>query len=95
MTPVKKGDRVRARWFRTSPRPVALAGMQLKAAASLVEVEGTVRHVRGDHPTAPSEVRLFLDCNDSDLPLVRPPGCTCPRGHAEVKPSWVTEVLGA
>lgn len=86
-----KGDRVRARWLRSAALGTfSLAGAQVKLAASEIEVTGTVRHVRGDHPTDPSEVRLFLDCDrDADIPLVRPPGCTCPHGHVEIRPEWL------
>lgn len=95
MTTLRKGDRVRARWLRAAPiGTFSIAGAQTKVTAVPAEVTGVIRHVRGDHPTDPSEVRLFLDCDGSaGLPFVRPPGCICRSGHVEVRPEWVTEVI--
>lgn len=91
-TTVKKGDRVRASWFQSKPLGTfSVAGAQTKVTASRIEVAGTVRHVRGDDPVAPAVVRLFLDCDGVDGGA-RPPGCTCLRGHVEVRPEWVVAV---
>ena len=58
---LKKGDRVRARWMavKTDP-PAALAGMQLKFEGRYKEVCGVVTHIRGDHPTEPVEVAVWI-----------------------------------
>lgn len=59
---LKKGDRVRAQWFQTTD--AALAGMQPKVGAILVNVEGRVTHVRGDHPTNPTQIRVWVKPDD-------------------------------
>ncbi len=86
---VVKGSRVRARWLAT--RHVGLAGAQVKFEGTWREVKGTVRHVRGDHPTAPTAVRLYLDA-EGEAGTVTPEGCTC-GPHIEVDPKHVVEVL--
>lgn len=92
---VRKGDSVHVCWLDC--RPAALSGMQLKMGATLNEFSGVVKHVRGDDPENPTQVRLFvdpnLDANVDHLPRVRPPGCTCEHLHVEIKPAWVTEIL--
>jgi hypothetical protein len=75
----------------------ALAGMQPKIGLAVQGFVGTVRHLRGDHPTAPTEVRIYADPDDGDFPqdfpTVRPPGCSCPNAHVEVDPKDVVEIL--
>lgn len=61
MTWIKKGDWIRAERFESYV--ASLAGAQPKTAAHLATISGQVRHVRGDHPTQPSEVRLFIKAN--------------------------------
>jgi hypothetical protein len=93
---VTKGARVRARWFHAAPLGTySLAGAQLKTTGRWIEVEGVVRHVRGDHPTAPMEVWLFVEADGDDLPRLRPPGCICADEHVPVKPEHVLEVIDA
>jgi hypothetical protein len=68
---VAKGDWVRAEWLETTSG--CLSGSQLKVAARSRSVSGTVRHVRGDHPTHPTSVRLFVEPDGGgDLVLVNP-----------------------
>ena len=86
MTTITKGMRIRARWFE--PYRPSLAGDWPKTAARGREVEGIVCHVRGDHPTAPTQVRLFIDAPGGDE---TPPGCTC-GPHVGVDPAHVVEV---
>jgi hypothetical protein len=59
---IRKGMRIRARWFDATR--ASLAGMQAKVGARLIEVQGVVRHVRGDHPTAPTTVGVFVETED-------------------------------
>jgi len=90
---VKKGDRIEARWFGDG-KPVALAGMQMKVQATEMAVTGTIRHFRGDHPTAPTVVRLYVDPEQPwSGPTVRPHGCRCDHEHVEVDPQHVSRVL--
>lgn len=61
MITLNKGDRVRARWFvaQTEP-PVALAGVQMKFQANEREVVGVITHIRGDHPTNPTSIGVWI-----------------------------------
>lgn len=86
---IAKGARIRAQWL--VPRIVALAGVQLKFEATQREVVGVVRHVRGDHPTAPTVVKLYIDA-EGERGDATPHGCTC-GPHTEVDPAHVVEVL--
>ncbi len=88
-----RGDRVRAQWFAT--HLTSLAGVQMKFGATPKEVVGTVRHIRGDHPTNPTEVRVFVDPDEGtyDGPKVDLVGCTCGHPHVELKSLWIVEVL--
>jgi len=91
---VKKGDRIRATWLKAADPPSSLAGMQLKFSGEKFEVQGVIRHVRGDHPTNPTVVRFYVDPeHDFTGPRVRPYGCTCPTEHVEVNPDHVTAHL--
>lgn len=94
MSFVTKGDRIRARWFK--PKPLgsySIAGFQPKLVGDLIEVTGTVRHVRGDHPTHPTVVRFYIDPDQEGLPTMRPPGCTCDKEHVEVDPDSIIAIL--
>lgn len=89
---ITKGSRVRAEWLHT--RPVALAGMQMKVEGRPVSIVGVIAHFRSEHPTEPVNVRIYLDTEDEPgLPRVKPYGCTHDRGHVEIQPGWVREVL--
>lgn len=56
-----KGMRVRAEWLEAQPvGAVSLAGVQTKVGASLKAVEGVVTHIRGNHPTAPTSIGVWL-----------------------------------
>lgn len=91
MSYITKGSRIRARWFK--PKPLgsySIAGAQLKFVGDLVEVTGTVCHVRGDHPTNPTQTRFYIDPDQPGLPTKRPEGCTCANEHVEIDPNHVT-----
>lgn len=89
-----KGDRVRAQWYQAQTSGFSLAGMQLKFLASARVLVGRVAHVRGNHPTQPTEIRVYLDPEEPyDGPMVTLEGCTCGRQHVELQPAWIQEVL--
>jgi hypothetical protein len=82
---ITKGTRIRARWLDT--KFVSLAGAQIKAEGQYREVTGVVRHVRGDHPTNPTEIRLFVEADG---------GVLCPKCNVHevmIDPKHVVEVL--
>ena len=91
---ITKNSRVTATYL--TARPGCLAGAQVKVVAREVVVTGVVRHVRGDHPTHPTSVRVYLDPDPGqDVgELTRPPGCNCSTGHLEVDLNHVTAVEG-
>jgi len=93
VTSVSKGDRIEARWFGAG-KVVPLAGMQMKVQVSERSVRGTVKHLRGDDPVAPTAIRLYVDPDESWAgPTVRPAGCSCGHEHVEVDPRHVVRVL--
>lgn len=86
MMRVEKGDRIMARWWIAEP--VSLAGMQTKVGATEITVTGIARHFRGDHPTEPTEIVVYLDPEGPVNPMARrerPCGCMCP-GHDDLIP---------
>lgn len=68
---IVKGTRIRAEWFQAST--VCLAGVQPKMGATACSVTGTVKHIRGDHPTNPTVIRLLVQPDaGGDLVTVDP-----------------------
>lgn len=55
---LRKGDRIRASWLQATD--ASLAGVADKVGAVSVEVVGVVTHVRGDHPTNPTSIRVWV-----------------------------------
>ena len=93
---IPKGARISASWFQANNPPSCLAGRQMKLGVTGLSVTGVIRHVRGDHPTHPTVVKLFVDPDPDckwDGPLVTPYGCTCDHQHVEVSPDHITAVL--
>lgn len=74
---LKKGDHVRARWFGDG-KAVALAGVQMKFQVSEKTVEGTVTHIRGDHPVNPTKVEIWVQPDSGGDEVV-------------IKPEWVLQ----
>jgi len=76
---LRKGSRVKARWFQANDPLSSLAGMQMKLGVTEQAVEGVVTHIRADHPINPSRYGVW----------VQPDG-----GGPEVilQPSWIHEV---
>ena len=98
MTPLLKGDRIRARWLAIQPiGTFSLTGMQMKAPVQDVEVVGIVRHLRGDGPV-PTKILLYVEA-ESEVPdwllRERPFGCECPEHDrlVVVNPERVVEVI--
>jgi hypothetical protein len=68
---LSKGDWVHAAWFE--PTEACLSGSQLKTEAKLRHVHGTITHIRGNHPTEPTSVRIWVKPDDgSDEVIVHP-----------------------
>jgi hypothetical protein len=96
---ITKGSRVRSTWLQAKPfGTFSLAGHQMKAAVESVVIVGTCRHFRGDDPTNPTAVRVYVE-PEGDVPDIvprtRPYGCEC-EGHdrlVEINPDWIIEVL--
>lgn len=88
MTWLGKGYYIKASWMKPKLDPPAcLAGVQLKFEAEFITIEGIVRHIRGDHPTRPTETRLYVE---------HPTGTMCAKCgvlEIEVDPKHVTEIL--
>jgi hypothetical protein len=85
---IVKGTRIRAQWFNA--KLTCLAGVQMKVGADLQVVIGTVRHIRGNHPTNPTEIRLYVETDDG-LGV----DCNkCQVREIEVNPKHVVEILG-
>lgn len=60
---VTKGTRVHVDMYRTNK--AALSGSQMKFGATRHQFEGTIRHIRGDHPTEPKRIAFWVE-PDSD-----------------------------
>lgn len=57
-----RGTKIRAQWLDCEA--VALTGMQMKMGATLINVEGVVRHIRGSDPSNPTmeNSRFYVEC---------------------------------
>lgn len=92
MNNVVKGSRIRIRKYEAEP--ACLAGVHMKLGARSYEAVGVVRHIRGDHPTNPTKVKVFIDSDiPVDIPTVRPFGCTCAHEHIEAFSTQIVEIL--
>lgn len=88
---VVKGNRIRASWLDV--HPTCLSGMQMKLGATPMSVTGVVCHVRGDDPSNPKTVRLYVDAESGNYEG-HAVGCVkCGRDHVEVNPAHVKELL--
>jgi hypothetical protein len=62
---LEKGDRVRARILQSKKfGTYSLAGVQNKIAVEERYVEGVVTHIRGDHPTNPTSIGVWIIVDD-------------------------------
>lgn len=65
---IQYGDTIRAKWFKASPLgSFSLAGNFMKFNATSHDVSGTVRHIRGDHPTEPTIIGVWIEHDSGDL----------------------------
>lgn len=71
---ITRGTRIRYRVFRADPiGSWSLAGAQPKLTGGFVVEEGVVTDIRGDHPSHPTEVRLWVRLDDgTERSRVRP-----------------------
>ncbi len=94
---VTKGSHIRAEWMAAKTNPLAsVSGQQLKFEVQAHTITGIVKHVRGDHPTQPTIIRLFVDPDPGTSwtgPTTNLEGCTCGHPHVEVNPDHLIEVL--
>lgn len=86
-----KGTRIRATWLEA--KLVGLAGMQMKTGAETVSVTGSIRHFRGDHPTEPRHVKLYVDAEEGSFGGLSVECTKCGREHVEVDPRHIVEVF--
>lgn len=63
---IVKGTKVTIRRMVIKPN-TCLAGQQLKFGGDFQEFEGVVRHIRGNHPTEPTSVRLWVEPVSGDF----------------------------
>lgn len=92
-TYVTKGRRIHAKWFKPKDMGTwSLTGFQMKLVGDFVEVSGIVRHLRGDHPTNPTAIRIYIDPDEPGLPTKRPEGCTCDHEHVEINSDHIFRV---
>ena len=71
---INKGSRVTAQIFTAQPLgSYSLSGAQMKVAATSRTITGTVTHVRGDHPTAPTSIRIWIKPDDEDDEVIVSP----------------------
>jgi hypothetical protein len=68
---VNKGSRVHAQVFKVNPM-TCLSGAQMKVGATCRNIVGTVTHVWGDHPTAPTKYEIAIKPDGEDEEVVVP-----------------------
>jgi len=79
---LKRGSRVKARWFQADDPPSSLAGMQLKFGVQERAVEGVVTHIRGNRKFKPTRIGVWVQPDDGSPEIV-------------INPSWIREVTNA
>jgi hypothetical protein len=73
---LQKGDRVRAVYFAAKPLGTySIAGAQPKVIGDEVEVVGTVTHIRGNHPTNPTSIRVWVQPDAGGEEVRLDPAC--------------------
>lgn len=62
-----KGMLVRAEWLEALPvGNVSLSGVQMKTGATMKIVVGVVTHIRGNHPTMPTSVGVWIRTDEAE-----------------------------
>lgn len=70
---IVKGSRIHAQWLQVNDPLSCLAGVQTKVGATMRDVVGVVKHIRGDHPTDPTTIRLWVQPDEGgDEIIVNP-----------------------
>lgn len=86
---IQKGSRIRAQWFKANSL-ASLAGTQLKMAATMHEIVGTIRHIRSNDPAfPPDKTMLFVELDEDDGT-----GTLCEKcgvKEIEIRPTWIVE----
>jgi hypothetical protein len=68
---IMKGDWVHAAWFEATD--ACLSGTQMKVEAKMREVRGTITHIRGNHPTEPTSIRIWVQPDEGGDEVVIEP----------------------
>lgn len=94
---ITKGVKVHVEFFSSKELGTySLSGFQPKVTGLFVSVAGPCVHFRGDHPTHPTQVKIFIDVTEGELPegveLVKPFGCTHEKGHLEIREEWIKAI---
>jgi len=89
MNIIAKGTRIKAQWGKATQ--ASLAGMQMKVGVVAKTLSGVVRHVRGDHPTEPTIIKLYVEPDSWDEEYTADV-CDCHDNLVEINPMWVYEV---
>lgn len=64
---IKFGSRVYVKFLKAQELGTySIAGAMPKVVGEFVEFTGTVRHIRGNHPTNPTDVRLWIEPDGAD-----------------------------
>jgi hypothetical protein len=89
MNNIVKGTLIKAQWLKATP--ASLAGVQMKVGAVAKSISGVVRHIRGDHPTDPTIIKLYVEPESWDGEYTADV-CDCHDNLVEIDPMWVYEV---
>lgn len=88
---IVKGTRIKAQWGKATQ--ASLAGMQMKVGVVGKSLSGIVRHIRGDHPTDPVTIKLYVEPDPDSWDDAYTIGvCDCHDNLVEIDPKWVYEV---
>lgn len=85
-----KGSRVVAQWFEAWPLGShALAGAQMKTAATGHTVVGTCVHFYSQGPGFPCEVVMVDPEPELSTVEATVQDCSCGKPHVAIKPAWI------
>jgi hypothetical protein len=93
------GDRIHAiaseRFVAAPIGSFSLAGMQMKVSATRTEpidVIGTIIHVKGNHPTDPDRIWVYLTVESENPPLAKEPCDSKHPGEMESVFEWASYI---